>query len=197
MICVFEDDRELELILFPPIERPEAKIDCVSDVSDNLNEGLVHHMPRRILKTQWSSNLLKISSAENVGEEIDKSAEEENVDNERDREPPKKQGRKIKEKSKQDGKKRRKWTKSDIMNSPQAQEIEHLSDHLEGQIKTSFDAFYQFFDDELIEEIVLLTNLYLNQHKGLSSLITAEEIKVFINIMVLSGYHKVPNRKLY
>lgn len=132
MICVFEDDRELELILFPPIERPEAKIDCVSDVSDNLNEGLVHHMPRRILKTQWSSNLLKISSAENVGEEIDKSAEEENVDNERDREPPKKQGRKIKEKSKQDGKKRRKWTKSDIMNSPQAQEIEHLSDHLEG-----------------------------------------------------------------
>ena len=59
-------------------------------------------MPRRILKTQSSSNLLKISSAENVGEEIDKSAEEENVDNERDREPPKKQGRKVKKKSKQD-----------------------------------------------------------------------------------------------
>ena len=140
---------------------------------------------------------MKISSAENVGEEIDKNAEEENVDNGRDREPPKKRGRKIKQKSKQDGKTRRKVTKSDVMDSPQAQENEHLYDHLEEQIKTPFDAFYQFFDDELIEEIVLLTNLYLSQHKGLSSPMTVEEIKVFINIMVLSGYCKVPNRELY
>lgn len=37
------------------------------------------------------------------------------------------------------------------------------------KIKILFDAFYQFSNDELIEEIVLRTNLYTNQHKGLSS----------------------------
>ena len=75
-LVFFEDEEELELILFPSIEHPEAKTDCDSDASDDFNEGIVHCMPRRILTTQCSSNLLKTSVAEDVGEEIDKNTEE-------------------------------------------------------------------------------------------------------------------------
>lgn len=83
-----------------PTEWPESKIDCDSNVSYNLNEGIVHHMAWRVLTIQFSWNLLEISAAEDVGKESDKNAEEENVADEKDTETPKKRGRKIKKKSK-------------------------------------------------------------------------------------------------
>ena len=126
----FEDDEVPELILFTPIKHPEAKTDCDSDASDDLNEGLVNHMPRRILTTQYLSNLLKTSSAGDFGEESDKNARKENVDDEEDRETTKKRGKNIQKESKQDRNTKRKQTKSNINYSPQAQEIEPLSDHL-------------------------------------------------------------------
>lgn len=83
-----------------PTEWPESKVDCDSNVSYNLNEGIVHHMAWRVLTIQFSWNLLEISAAEDVGKESDKNAEEENVADEKDTETPKKRGRKIKKKSK-------------------------------------------------------------------------------------------------
>lgn len=83
-----------------PTEWTESKIDCDSNVSYNLNEGIVHHMAWRVLTIQFSWNLLEISAAEDVGKESDKNAEEENVADEKDTETPKKRGRKIKKKSK-------------------------------------------------------------------------------------------------
>ena len=41
------------------------------------------------------------------------------------------------------------------------------------------------------------TNIYANQHKGLNSPATSEEIKVVISILLLSGYCRVPYRELY
>ena len=47
-LASFEDDEEPKLILFPPIKCAEYETDCDSDTSDDFNEGLVHHIPRRI-----------------------------------------------------------------------------------------------------------------------------------------------------
>ena len=41
------------------------------------------------------------------------------------------------------------------------------------------------------------TNIYANHHKGLNPPATSEEIKVVISILLLSGYCRVPYRKLY
>ena len=40
-----DSDEEEEIVILPPTERAEAKIDSESDISDDENEGLAHHMP--------------------------------------------------------------------------------------------------------------------------------------------------------
>ena len=42
----------------PPIEKANAETDMESDVSDDTNDGLVHHLPRRLLNSICDSSLL-------------------------------------------------------------------------------------------------------------------------------------------
>ena len=42
-------DEEKQITILPPIEQAEAKNICDSDISDDKNEGLAYHMPRRLL----------------------------------------------------------------------------------------------------------------------------------------------------
>ena len=39
-----EDDHDLAML--PPIEKANAKTDMNSHASDDMNDGLVHHLPR-------------------------------------------------------------------------------------------------------------------------------------------------------
>ena len=77
---------------------------------------------------------MKTSEEKEFGEEYDKNAMEENVKYEKDRDLLKKRKRKIKKKSKQDGNAKNEWTKSDINDSPQAQQTEALFDHVKEHI---------------------------------------------------------------
>ena len=54
-----DSDEEEEIVIFPPIERAEAETDCSSDISDDENERLAHHMPRRLLTAPCSTNTAK------------------------------------------------------------------------------------------------------------------------------------------
>ena len=47
--CSDEDDHDLAML--PPIEKANAENDMDSDASDDMNDGLVHHLPRRILNS--------------------------------------------------------------------------------------------------------------------------------------------------
>ena len=51
-----EDDHDLAIP--PPIEKENAKTDMDSEASDYMNDGLVHHMPRRLLNSTCDLNLL-------------------------------------------------------------------------------------------------------------------------------------------
>ena len=44
--------------MYPPVERHGAVTDCDSDASDDMNDGLVHHLPRRSLNSQCETNML-------------------------------------------------------------------------------------------------------------------------------------------
>ena len=63
---------------------------------------------------------------------------------------------------------------------------------------TPASIFDLFFDDELIQHIVVNTNLYANRDHGdhLFST-TSEEIRRFIAILLLSGYNRLPRRRMY
>ena len=48
MLIVMQEKKE-EIVISPPIEQAEAETDCDNDISDDKNEGLAQHMPRRLL----------------------------------------------------------------------------------------------------------------------------------------------------
>ena len=55
-----------------------------------------------------------------------------------------------------------------------------------------------FFDDVLVNMIVGYTNLYSHREKADTSLeITNEKIHLFLNMLLLRGFHKLPDREIY
>lgn len=57
--------------------------------------------------------------------------------------------------------------------------------------------FEAIFDDEVINHIVTQTNLYSSQKNDHQFCVTQPDIKLFIAILLFSGYHKVPRQRLY
>ena len=51
-----EDDHDLAML--PPIEKADDETDIDSYASDDMNDGLVHHLPRRLLNSRCDSSLL-------------------------------------------------------------------------------------------------------------------------------------------
>ena len=51
-----EDDHDLAML--PPIENANAETDMDSYTSDDMNDGLILHLPRRLLNSTCDSNLL-------------------------------------------------------------------------------------------------------------------------------------------
>ena len=44
--------------MLPPIEKANAETDMDSDASDDMNDGLVHHLPKCLRNSTCDSNLL-------------------------------------------------------------------------------------------------------------------------------------------
>ena len=44
--------------MLPPIEKANAEADMDSDASDDMNDGLVHHLPKCLRNSTCDSNLL-------------------------------------------------------------------------------------------------------------------------------------------
>ncbi|CAB3231913.1 unnamed protein product [Arctia plantaginis] len=57
---------------------------------------------------------------------------------------------------------------------------------------TPVQIFELFFDDEVFDMMVNFSNLYPSQNNRHKSYVSAGELKVFIGILILSGYHKLP-----
>ena len=54
-----DSNEEEEIVILPPIERAETETDCDSDISDDKNEGLAHHMPHCLLTAPCPTNTVK------------------------------------------------------------------------------------------------------------------------------------------
>ena len=59
------------------------------------------------------------------------------------------------------------------------------------------DLFDLFFDSSILEQIAIKTNEYAMFLDGLETAYTAADIRVFFAILILSGYNKVTDYKLY
>ena len=52
------DGDDHDLAILPPVDKANAETDMDSDASVNMNYGLVHHLPRRLLNKTCDSSLL-------------------------------------------------------------------------------------------------------------------------------------------
>ncbi|KAK9885153.1 hypothetical protein WA026_010664 [Henosepilachna vigintioctopunctata] len=63
--------------------------------------------------------------------------------------------------------------------------------------KTSFKVFSLFFCDEVWEQIISFTEKYARDYNHHLFTLTVAELKRFIGILLLTGYHSLPATKLY
>ncbi|XP_047106612.1 piggyBac transposable element-derived protein 3-like [Schistocerca piceifrons] len=63
--------------------------------------------------------------------------------------------------------------------------------------KTVAQVFEDFFSEKLMDTIIEQSEIYACQHNKINFLLTKEELKSFIGILLLSGYHKLPHENMY
>ena len=75
----------------------------------------------------------------------------------------------------------------------------HQSTQLTKQAKdwTPVEVFELFFDDELLELIVVQSMLYAKQNGNHSFVTDPEEMRVVLGILLLSGYSRLPRQWMY
>ena len=59
------------------------------------------------------------------------------------------------------------------------------------------EVFELFFDNELLELIVVPSILYAKQSGNYSFVTNPEEMRVVLGILLLSGYHPLPGRRMH
>lgn len=63
--------------------------------------------------------------------------------------------------------------------------------------KSPYELFKLFFDSEMLELIMRETNSYAAQKLNHSFHVTKEDVETFLGIILLSGYHTLPQENLY
>ncbi|KAK3882653.1 hypothetical protein Pcinc_001907 [Petrolisthes cinctipes] len=83
---------------------------------------------------------------------------------------------------------------------PKKHYVQHPNNELtklKEDIKNPVDCIKLFWTDEWIEELCEQSKLYASQKSLPSDHVTPEKLKVFITVLVISGYNKLPSRRLY
>lgn len=165
-----EDDNFIAML--PPSERADAQTDCDSDASDDMNEGLTHHLPRRLLNANAETNLIPTET------------------------PP--TDCIVEAPSKRSKKSVRKWRKkcdikTDFNKCPQME----YSSLLKNEVKKPLEAFKKMFSSDFLTLVTEETNRYSIQNGNENLSVSENEIMVTIAILLLSGYCRVPYRDHY
>lgn len=91
----------------------------------------------------------------------------------------------------------RKWIKKDIESKmPPFSGEDHNIETLKSKKLNPSQYFEMFFDESLVNIIVIETNRYAFQN-NVDLQVTEEEIKCILGVLILSGYVSVPRRRMY
>lgn len=87
------------------------------------------------------------------------------------------------------------YNKNNDFENKEKENITRLKNELEG--KTPLDLFFMFFDDEIITDIIQYTQKYARDNNRHDFTIDKDDLLKFLGIMILSGYHTLPQADLY
>ncbi|KAG8222824.1 hypothetical protein J437_LFUL005030 [Ladona fulva] len=170
------------VIITGPEEGPEAVTDEDSDASYGEVKGDVTHLPRRILEVEAELGIL---AEENV--EIPVERDQPSIS----KFPKKSKGKLSKGTSKE-------WS-SDMKNADLK-----IPDFKQSSFPESFSnvpspiqCFQDFFSIDLCNHIMEQTNLYAQSKGNHGFSFRIEDIYAVVGILLFSGYHSLPRRRMY
>ena len=135
------DEDNHDLAMLPLTVKANAETDMDSDGSDDMNDGLVYHLPRRLLNSTCDSSLL------------DKGSKQKSVQHTK---PPNDKSRKSAA---------RNWKKgTDLQPSLNLSEASAVPEEWKEIIKSLIDAFKAMFSDDFVLHVTNQTNLCAVQH---------------------------------
>ena len=168
------DEDDHDLVRLPSIDKTNGEIDMGIDATDDMNDDLIHHLPRHLLNSTCDSSLL------------DKGNKQKFV---QPTQLPNKKSRKSAA---------RNWKKvTDLQPTLKLSEASAVLAEWKEIIKSPIDVFKAVFSDGLVLHVTNQTNLYAVQHGKGNLNILEDEIRTFIVVLLLSGYCKVPYQDLY
>ena len=162
-----EDNHDLDML--PPIEKANSETDMNSDAPDNMNDGLAHHSPRRLLNSICDSSLL------------DKGNKQKSV--QRTQPPNTKSGKSAARNSKKG---------TDLQPTLKLLEASVVREEWKEIIKSPNDAFKPMFFDDLVLHVTSQTNLYAVQHGKGNLNILKDEIGLLLQFycrQVIAKFH--------
>ena len=151
----FSDEDDHDLAMLSPIEKANAETDMDSDASDDMNDGLLHHLPRRLLNSTCDSSL------------HDKGNKQKSV---QCTQPANKNSKKSTA---------RKWKKdTDLQPTLKLSKASAVPEEWKEIIKSPIDAFKVMFSDDMVLHVTNQTNFFGVQHgKGAMSTVSRNEQK--------------------
>lgn len=180
----------------PPEEPPDADTDKDSDLSDEEAKGDIDHLPARILRSQAVVRF-ENDDDDNLSQEDD----DQNLEDYLENQPSTSKGKnKLSKKRKRPAPLKWQPNIDQLVSEIPPLDLEYhpnSEDFLKATIKSPVDAFRSYFTQNMLDHIVCETNTYAAQKLAHNLKATSQEILIFVGVMLISGYHSLPYRRLY
>lgn len=207
-----EEVDNLNIAISPPIENAHVNTDCDSDKSDDENTCNPDHLPRRILLA---------SVIPNTGEDRVDNRNDYNIpDSQPSTSTAPSRVTATKKSMKNVSSKKRKpqsaasrpspskirktdysWHKNKVRAKSSIPSRNSISspnlDEKKNVIKNPLDSINEFWTPEWIEDLCYQSKQYALQKSYPCDQVTPNNMRVFLSILVLSGYNKLPSRRMY
>lgn len=176
-----DDEKDISRLY---IEPPEPNVESDEDSADEDEGGMLDNLTGRQLRA-GAEVLFANNARTQLGPELSTDDAEEG-----DNCKPSKKN----EKRKRNQRKQRKWGKHDLCNS--------LSHFPEGDFSkyrdfSPYELLELFFDEDIFNMILAEIPIYAQFKNEPDPAVTKAELKVFIAVLILSGYNRLPGKRFY
>nr|CAD7595708.1 unnamed protein product [Timema genevievae] len=189
---------EAEIYITPPDNPLLSDEDSGDEEETNFN-----HLSGNQLKAVSEARITKVVSGEIVTEEVQFFEELTSLEgfpgpNSSDPAPKSSNLEPVPEASTSQEKKKkkpiRKWVRTDIK---EVQSKTWTLPQFMGEDMSPVQIFELFFDDVVVKMLVDFTNIYARQAGDMTFELTLDEMRIFLAILLLTGYNPLPRYKMY
>lgn len=176
-----DDEKDISRLY---IEPPEPNVESDEDSADEDEGGMLDNLTGRQLRAG-----AEVLFANNARTQLDPELSTDDAEEGDNCKPSKKN-----EKRKRNQRKQRKWGKHDLCNS-----LSHFPecDFSKYRDFSPYELLELFFDEDIFNMILAEIPIYAQFKNEPDPAVTKAELKVFIAVLILSGYNRLPGKRFY